>query len=571
MTDENIIVHSLWVGDSLSLLEQLTIKLLQSHGHQVHLWAYDKIENVPSNVVLRNAEEILPKTSIFKYTGAPVNGIPRGGIGSLSHWSDQFQLKLLAEHGGIYTQLDVAYLEPLDFHFKHQYTFLEHAGHQKGVCAFSMKCPKGSEFAIKAYEKLSQNINASTISNLDWDCSMRIIRDVLYNTIPNADEYFLNKNKFLDLGCRTNGPFFENTILNPEVFILHWSNATVNELKNKPITNSFYYKLLKKVGLVENNIKKCAIISCFANNQYRKDLLKNQIKFFNALNIDVILASSDHIDKMDGVKNYITCANVTNKIYLTEDIFSFILIDRIKYYKGIKKSNIEYKNYFFKMYQTVVNYSKNLGYDFCYFIEQDSIINDEHISTAFSKDLDYSKIYFYDLQHKSEYQTIFFYGNTVVLSELFCDNNLYKLENLSKKSNVITYENATFTMANWNKENVIVLPNTERDIFFRRNMFSSRNVADIFYDGERKEYWFLQYKGDTCENEFACELFLDDVLIYSNHFKHTGYWSLRKLENNKNYKIKYYDAAISDLTLSKTLNIYTDTNMVTTPNWIQRI
>jgi hypothetical protein len=222
------------------------------------------------------------------------------------------------------------------------------------------------------------------------------------------------------------------------------------------------------------------------------------------------------------------------------------------------------------MYQTVVNYSKNLGYDFCYFIEQDSIINDQHISTAFSKDLDYSKIYFYDLQHKSEYQTIFFYGNTAALSELFCDANLDKIENLSKKSGVITYENATFTMANWNKENVIVLPNTEQDIFFQRNMFSSRNVADIFYDNERKEYWFLHYKGDSCKNEFACELFLDDVLIYSNHFSTSRYWALRKLENNRNYKIKYYDAAISDLTLSKTSNIYTDTNMITTPNWMRR-
>jgi hypothetical protein len=273
---------------------------------------------------------------------------------------------------------------------------------------------------------------------------------------------------------------------------------------------------------------------------------------------------------MDGVKNYITCTNVAKKIYLTENSFSFVSIGAAKYYRGEKKSNIEYKNYFFKMYQTIVNYSKNLGYDFCYFIEQDCIINNQHIPTAFSKDLDHSKIYFYDLQHKSEYQTTFFYGNTTALSELFCETNLDKIENLSKKSNVITYENATFIMANWNKENVTVLPNTERDIFFRRNMFSSRNVADIFYDNERKEYWFLQYKGDTCENEFACELFLDDVLVHSNHLKHTSCWSLRKLENNRNYKIKYYDAEISDLTLSKTSNIYTDTDTVATPNWIQR-
>ena len=43
-------------------------------------------------------------------------------------------------------------------------------------------------------------------------------------------------------------------------------------------------------------MKKCVIISCFVNNQYRKELLQSQIKFFNKLNIDVILVSSNHIE-----------------------------------------------------------------------------------------------------------------------------------------------------------------------------------------------------------------------------------------------------------------------------------
>ena len=317
-------------------------------------------------------------------------------------------------------------------------------------------------------------------------------------------------------------------------------------------------------------MKKCVIISCFVNNQYRKELLKNQIKFFNDLKIDVILTSSDHIEKMDGVKNYITCTNVVDKKYISETMHPVVFINGMEYHSNTEGSNIKYKNYFLKMYHTVVNYSKNLGYDFCYFKEQDCIINNQHIPTAFSEDLDYSKIYFYDLQHESEYQTTFFYGNATALSELFCETNLDKMENLSKKSDVLTYENATFIMANWNKENVIVLQNSESDVFFRKNMFSSSNVANVYYNQETKEYWFLQYKGDSCENEFACELFLEDVLIHSGHETRIGYWSLYKLENNRNYKIKYYDAAISDLTLSKTLNIYTDTNTVATSNWIQR-
>jgi len=67
-------------------------------------------------------------------------------------------------------------------------------------------------------------------------------------------------------------------------------------------------------------MKKCVIISCFVNNQYRKELLQSQIKFFNKLNIDVILVSSNHIEKMDNVKNYITINHVSDKKYLTDKL-----------------------------------------------------------------------------------------------------------------------------------------------------------------------------------------------------------------------------------------------------------
>ncbi|NBP71067.1 MAG: hypothetical protein EBU52_20305, partial [Cytophagia bacterium] len=62
---------------------------------EVHLWSFDKINNAPNGTILRNAAEVLPEESIFTFQGAPVPGIPKGGIGSLSHWSDQFQLKVL--------------------------------------------------------------------------------------------------------------------------------------------------------------------------------------------------------------------------------------------------------------------------------------------------------------------------------------------------------------------------------------------------------------------------------------------------------------------------------------------
>jgi hypothetical protein len=318
-------------------------------------------------------------------------------------------------------------------------------------------------------------------------------------------------------------------------------------------------------------MKKCVIIACYVNNQFRKELLQNQIKFFNELNIDVVLVSSNHIEKMNGVKNYITINHVSDKKYLTAGFFPYSNIEGVKYYSGDAYSNISASNFFVKLFQVSFNYCKNLGYDFCYVLDFDNIINKNHVDIAFSNDIDYSRIYFYDLQKSNEYQGAFFYGNLNVLVDVFSENNLNKMENLATEAIIITNEQVLFEMSAEYKEVTVVLKHKDFEIFSTRNMFSSRNVANVFYDGERKEYWFLQYKGDTCENEFACELFLEDTLIYSNHFKHTGYWSLRKLENNKNYKIKYYDAAISDLTLSKISNIYTDTNTIATPNWIVQI
>lgn len=163
MKPENVIVHAVWIGDSLSLLEQLTIKLLQKNGHQVHLWCYDRIKNVPKDTVIRDASDILPKNSIFSFQGQPLPYIPNGGIGSLSHWSDQFQMKLLNIEGGIYTQLDVAYLWPLDF--TQEYMFVNHM--EKSL-RISYEMSKGISIYNRSIQRAidEDKLSYNTISSL---------------------------------------------------------------------------------------------------------------------------------------------------------------------------------------------------------------------------------------------------------------------------------------------------------------------------------------------------------------------------------------------------------------------
>lgn len=248
MQQENINIHTLWIGDKLSLLECLTIKLLQKHNHTVNLWCYGNIENVPIGTILRDAREILPQDSIFRFIGKPpLKGIPNNGIGSLSHWSDQFQLKLLYKYGGIYLQLDVACLRPLDF--KQEYTFASNGG-TDSLAAFLMKCPVNSHFTDLAYQKLVKSVNPSTMHRLPWGASMNIMGNVLKRSMQNPQDYFLSQKYFLDLGMRSNGPFFESTPLPEDVYIIHWSNATIHKHKNTPIHGSIYHQLLLSVGLL---------------------------------------------------------------------------------------------------------------------------------------------------------------------------------------------------------------------------------------------------------------------------------------------------------------------------------
>jgi len=245
MQDGNKIVHTMWVGDSLSLLERLTIKSLQQHGHEVHLWAYNFVKNIPEGTILRDASEILPKNSIFSYQGIPYNGLPNNGIGSLSHWSDRFQMKLLGMVGGIYSQLDVTYFKPIDF--KEDYLFIKY--YSNILQTFLMKCPKGSSFAIEAYSELKNNINSRSITYMDWNCSMRTLQSVLstMEDLKNDKYAFVN---YFDNGGSIGGPLLEDWNFTSDIHLVHWSNATINAHKNNPKPGSFYHKTLMAAGLI---------------------------------------------------------------------------------------------------------------------------------------------------------------------------------------------------------------------------------------------------------------------------------------------------------------------------------
>ncbi|GGA81627.1 hypothetical protein GCM10011369_24500 [Neiella marina] len=102
--NSNLVVQSLWIGNQLSVLEQLTICSYLANGHQFHLYTYGPVKGIPEGTTILDANQILPEQSIFKANG-----------GSLAIFADWFRWELLSQQGGTWVDMDLVCIKPFDF------------------------------------------------------------------------------------------------------------------------------------------------------------------------------------------------------------------------------------------------------------------------------------------------------------------------------------------------------------------------------------------------------------------------------------------------------------------------
>ena len=95
-------IGTLWVGDTLSWLEQLCLQSFLDHGHEVVLFKYEDVANVPSGVRIENAADILPADKIIRHakTGSP------------AYHADVFRLHMLQKTDYIWADTDAFCTKP---------------------------------------------------------------------------------------------------------------------------------------------------------------------------------------------------------------------------------------------------------------------------------------------------------------------------------------------------------------------------------------------------------------------------------------------------------------------------
>ena len=245
------VINFFWLGDTIGLLEQLSLKSFMDHGHDVVLWAYNtECTNVPSGVIIKDANDILTADRIFKYTG---NGDCR--VNSVGGFSDLFRYYLINKVGGWYCDMDVTCLKPFN-EIEQEYVIRPHRTSK--IVGNILKAPANNEFLQDCIVQTEKFIDKD---NDRWIKPLEILRDCAFK--HGIDKYIAPQNWFgndniEEIRQMLNIGVFTKYVTLP-IYAIHWCNEAISTGRwdftikrdfNKPLPTTLFYNLLKKHRLL---------------------------------------------------------------------------------------------------------------------------------------------------------------------------------------------------------------------------------------------------------------------------------------------------------------------------------
>lgn len=157
LTPINKIVQSLWLFDTLSLNETMCIMSYIYNGHEFHLYTYSHIDNVPSECIIHNANDILERNIELQD----------------NDFIQLFKYKLLYEKGGYWTDMDMICINKLNFNEPYVFSseLMINTSNRSIVNSSLIKCPKKSDYALFSYNTyLNKPDNGTNQARFLTDC-----------------------------------------------------------------------------------------------------------------------------------------------------------------------------------------------------------------------------------------------------------------------------------------------------------------------------------------------------------------------------------------------------------------
>uniref|UniRef100_A0A6C0J4U2 Alpha 1,4-glycosyltransferase domain-containing protein n=1 Tax=viral metagenome TaxID=1070528 RepID=A0A6C0J4U2_9ZZZZ len=232
-------VFSMWIGtNELSILEQSCINSFLEKGTSFTLYVYDNLNNIPHGTIVKDGNMVVPKKKYEKYNNP-------------SYFSNLFRYTLLYEIGGIWVDMDMICLKPLDIILDQDYIFsCELKNNNQHTNAGIIGCPSKSDLMKDCINEVKKLVNSNK----------KIVQGLLG---PKVLKKFVTKYEldylvspyyvFCHYGYKEIEKIyysynFQSEILDDkEVLCIHlWNNVIQNTIKDYPKENSLYYYIVNR-------------------------------------------------------------------------------------------------------------------------------------------------------------------------------------------------------------------------------------------------------------------------------------------------------------------------------------
>lgn len=263
-------IFTLWISDNddnnLSQLAHLSLKSFLLCNYDVILYTYNNIGNVPNGVCIRDANEILDKSKIFRY---------KDGFKTYSGFANLFRYKRLYEYGGTWLDLDVLLIKRLsneDIIICSQTQEDIYSSPNNAMLRFPAKDPL-IKTMLDYSEKRGSDVNHAETGPL-------LVKKLLDAEFPEYNQYL----KHFNYSNVVNWNDVDDYLESHEIFL---NCLNTNEIYGFHLFNTFFKKFVEFPKDSLFTTLKDIILNSSTSEEYTFNLMKSNItvkKQYNNLN-----------------------------------------------------------------------------------------------------------------------------------------------------------------------------------------------------------------------------------------------------------------------------------------------